>query len=601
MQYAQFHEICERAWVSGQAGLGAGIFQVFLFMWLRTVMNVQYAQGGGFILTLARLWRFGGVRRLYRGFGYAILQTPLCRFGDTAINTGVEQIFVVYHPQTIILVRTLFISLFQSLWRLLLTPLDMLKTLNQVHGRQSGKILSLRMESTGVLTLWSGAFMILFSNFASTYPWFATYNFLQVYFSDESEYPPYFRKAFIGLCSSIVSDTCVNGLRVIKTAIQTNQDLGYIRTIQEESKKDSPLGIMTRGLSTRMMINSIQSIFFIITWKLFEGEEVNYQQNLSLNSAKTSDKSIQIGAGILMPRLIFGTGYLRNDEAYAATKLALDNGYRHIDVASAYSNEEGVGRAIRESRIKREEIFITTKCCARMCSLTPAEVFSSFHNSLQKLGVSYVDAFLIHSPTASPFGRLKHSLCKNKKMYDKYFSIPMKRHRIATWRALEELYQKNLVRAIGVSNFNEDQLKSIFAECTVRPVLNQIMWSAKVHNLTFARYCRDNGVSLVGYSSVLGILPSKTAEFRQNNENGNKCSTHISNLASAVNCSYGQVLIRAALESQVSVVVRSTSTIRQLENLESFDIALPDGNTKLFSECFNMSQLIEYEAKYADK
>mmetsp|Transcript_2045 Transcript_2045/g.6533 ORF Transcript_2045/g.6533 Transcript_2045/m.6533 type:complete len:543 (+) Transcript_2045:694-2322(+) len=270
------------AWRSGLAGSFAGLLQVIFLMWIRTVMNVQYIRGGSFCTVLRRLWRNGGIKRLYTGFSFALIQNPAIRFGDTAVNSGGLLLLREWLPSSNILVRTVLTTMLGSFWRLLLTPIDMLKTLYQVHGDDGTMILRSFSKSRGILrTFWSGTLAILAAGWLGTYPWFATFNFLQEHlpaFGSKRIFH-HIRSAFIGFSASFVSDSLTNGLRVIKSIAQTTEQKGYLFIIRSEMKRDNMINFITRGLSTRLCINSIQSIFFVVVWKAME-EHMNREKAL---------------------------------------------------------------------------------------------------------------------------------------------------------------------------------------------------------------------------------------------------------------------------------------------------------------------------------
>ena len=146
-----------KAFKGGAAGFAAGVLQVLTFMWLRTAMNVQYARGGTLGEALSALWREGGVRRLYQGVELALLQAPLARFGDTAANAGVLAALAVTAPDLPVSVTTAVASTAGACWRLLITPLDAVKTARQVRGAEATELLARKVEARGVLALYDGA------------------------------------------------------------------------------------------------------------------------------------------------------------------------------------------------------------------------------------------------------------------------------------------------------------------------------------------------------------------------------------------------------------------------------------------------------------
>ncbi len=260
-----------QAIISGTSGAFAGILQVVLLMWLRTTMNVQYAKGGKFFPTLLHLYRNGGMARLYRGISFALIQNPASRFGDTASNSGGLFLLNSYFPGTNIFRKTMITTFISSVWRMLLTPIELAKTIFQVHGKDGLKILRERISTSGLFSLWSGAFAIVIANWVGSYPWFVTFNFLQSTLKPAlSSHGIMLQNAFIGLCSSMVSDSCSNGIRVVKTVMQTSVNLGYLTAGQKIYQEGGVRAILFRGLSTRLLSNALQSILFTVVWKICE-------------------------------------------------------------------------------------------------------------------------------------------------------------------------------------------------------------------------------------------------------------------------------------------------------------------------------------------
>lgn len=257
--------------ISGTSGALAGILQVVLLMWLRTTMNFQYAKGGDFFSTLSYLYRNGGIPRLYRGMSFALIQNPAARFGDTAANSGGLFLLNSFYPETGILQKIMITTFISSIWRMLLTPIELAKTIFQVHGKDGLKVLRERISISGLFSLWSGAFAIVIANWVGSYPWFVTFNVLQNFLKPaQTPNGKIVRNAFIGLSSSMVSDSCSNGIRVVKTVVQTNVDFGYLAAAQKIYREGGIRAILFRGLTTRMLSNALQSVLFTVVWKICE-------------------------------------------------------------------------------------------------------------------------------------------------------------------------------------------------------------------------------------------------------------------------------------------------------------------------------------------
>jgi len=240
---------------------------------LRTIMNYQYRYGTTMSQATRTLYQDGGFPRYYSGLGAALIQGPVSRFGDTAANAGILALlqsnsFMRKLPS---LIKTVFASVAAALFRMILTPVDTLKTTLQTQGREGWGILKRRIKVHGVGSLWYGAFATAAATFVGHYPWFGTYNFLS-----ENLPPPHnlfqklLRQAFIGFAASVVSDSISNSLRVVKTYRQVNETrISYMNAARAVIATDGLLGLFGRGLKTRILANGLQGIMFSILWKLF--------------------------------------------------------------------------------------------------------------------------------------------------------------------------------------------------------------------------------------------------------------------------------------------------------------------------------------------
>lgn len=159
-----------------------------------------------------------------------------------------------------------------------------------------------------------------------------------------------------------------------------------------------------------------------------------------------------------IPKLGLGTWFIDNRNAVSAVKEAMKTGYRHIDTAQAYGNEEGVGEGIRTSGVSRDEIFVTTKLAAEVKSYEKA--VEAIDGSLKTMGVDHLDLMIIHSP--QPWREFRAE--------DRYFEGNRE-----AWRALEEAYHAGKLRSIGVSNFEREDIDNLLGACTVKPMVNQIL------------------------------------------------------------------------------------------------------------------------------
>lgn len=265
-----------RALGGGIGGAVAGVCQVLALMWLRTAMNYQYRHGGRLVDVLHTLYGQGGIPRFYQGLPFALLQTPLSRFGDTAANVGVLAIFAAAAPAVPLGVRTACASFSGSLWRILITPFDTLKTSLQVEGPAAYELLLRKARSDGMLTLWNGALGNAFASFVGSYPWFMTFNFLDEVLPRAAKAElgsRLLRSAAMGFAATGVSDCISNSVRVVKTTRQTAaEQVGYAQAARMVVAADGVRGLLCRGLGTRLLANALQSALFTIVWKLIESE-----------------------------------------------------------------------------------------------------------------------------------------------------------------------------------------------------------------------------------------------------------------------------------------------------------------------------------------
>ncbi|EFT95197.1 aldo/keto reductase [Enterococcus faecalis] len=195
-------------------------------------------------------------------------------------------------------------------------------------------------------------------------------------------------------------------------------------------------------------------------------------------------ENYKLNNGVLIPKLGFGTWMIDNDSVVQTVKDALELGYRHIDTAQAYENENGVGKAIRTSKIDRSEIFVTSKIAAEHKSYDAASM--SIDDSLTELGLETIDLMIIHAP--QPWSEFRDG------NYDS--------SNIEVWKALEDAYRQKKVRAIGVSNFKQHDLENILKNSNIKPMVNQIL--AHIANTPFdlIEYCEQNNVLVEAYSPV---------------------------------------------------------------------------------------------------
>jgi 2,5-diketo-D-gluconate reductase A len=249
----------------------------------------------------------------------------------------------------------------------------------------------------------------------------------------------------------------------------------------------------------------------------------------------TQNRLIALNNGVQMPILGFGVFQVPDEQAEQVVTDALAAGYRSIDTAASYGNEETVGRAIANSGIPRDELFITTKLWIQHTGKDTAK--REFDTSLRKLGLDYLDLYLIHQPLGD------------------YYS---------SWHAMQDLYGEGLIRAIGVSNFYPDRLVDLITHNDVVPAVNQVETHPFFQRTADQELMREHGVRIESWAPF--------AEGR-NDLFANPILTQIGN---AHGKSVAQVVLRWLIQRDVVVIPKSIRPDRMAENLDVFDFELDD-------------------------
>jgi len=240
---------------------------------LRTIMNYQYRYGSTLKQATRTLYNDGGWTRYYQGLSAALIQGPVSRFGDTAANAGILALLESNSSmkQLPSLIKTSFASITAAAFRMILTPIDTVKTTLQTQGQPGIEILKNRVRKYGIHTLWYGALATAAATFVGHYPWFGTYNYLESHLpTAETTFQKLSRRAFIGFVASVISDTISNSLRVLKTYRQVNETkIGYTAAARAVIAVDGLRGLFGRGLKTRILANGLQGLTFSLLWKFF--------------------------------------------------------------------------------------------------------------------------------------------------------------------------------------------------------------------------------------------------------------------------------------------------------------------------------------------
>lgn len=258
-----------RGGVAGAAAMGANVLAL---MWMRTTINYQYRNGVSFPTALRTIYADGGIPRFYRGLLPALAQGPLSRFGDTAANTGMLTLMdsLESTKDLNVGVKTVSASLAAAAFRIVIMPIDTVKTTMQVTGKFSAVIDKVRVN--GPLALYNGAYAAFSATFVGHYPWFFTYNFMsEAIPKQDTQLKELGRRAIIGFCASAISDTVSNSIRVVKVYKQAHpEQLTYAQTVRNVIAESGVTGLMFRGLETKILANGMQGILFSILWKHFE-------------------------------------------------------------------------------------------------------------------------------------------------------------------------------------------------------------------------------------------------------------------------------------------------------------------------------------------
>lgn len=260
---------------------------------------------------------------------------------------------------------------------------------------------------------------------------------------------------------------------------------------------------------------------------------------------QVKDLDFTLANGVKIPAVGFGTWQVKDgEEAYLSVKWALEAGYRHIDTAYVYENEESVGKAIADSGIKREDLFVTTKLPSDIKAYDGALEY--FEKSLKNLGLTYVDLYLIHAPW--PWSNVGENCDEGN---------------IAAWKAMISLYNKGLIKSIGVSNFSIHDIKNIYEATNVMPMVNQIRYFVGNTQKELTKYCQDNNILVEAYS------PLATGELLGN--------AKLQAIADKYHTTIPKICLRFCLQNNTLPLPKSVHKERIYDNLEfNFEISKED-------------------------
>lgn len=266
-------------------------------------------------------------------------------------------------------------------------------------------------------------------------------------------------------------------------------------------------------------------------------------------------ETIPLNNGIEMPVLGFGTLYLTDDLGVRCVSEAISLGYRLIDTATIYGNEEAVGGGIKKSGVDREELFVTSKVWVDDSGYEQAK--KAFQTSLDKLGLDYLDLYLIHRPRGDVKG---------------------------SWKAMEELYREGKIRAIGVSNFEAGHLEELMSYATVRPAVNQIE--------THAFFQQEKAKEMLEKYDIQMEAWSPLAQGR----NGHFTDETLAAIGRKYNKNNAQVSLRWHYQRGIVAIPRTSQKTHMMENLDIFDFELDETDMKIIAPLdLNITQFPEWE------
>ncbi|KAK9813466.1 hypothetical protein WJX73_000483 [Symbiochloris irregularis] len=279
--------------------------------------------------------------------------------------------------------------------------------------------------------------------------------------------------------------------------------------------------------------------------------------------ASASVPTLKLNSGHTIPLLGLGTSGLSGNKATEATHSALDRGYRHIDTAVMYGNEEQIGKALGEQlksgKVKREELFITTKLANTTPQHSEDGVVPAIKECLERLQVDYVDLVLIHWPVVTDH--------PTEKPGDLQPTIS------ATWRGLEAAADQGLTRSIGLSNFSPQKIDEYFKDVRIKPSVNQVEVHPYFRNDRVYKYCRDHDIHVTAYAPMSSPATMKS----QGNDVPNLLAGYdetIEEIAKRTGHTTSQVMLAWHIARGISAIPRSGSPEHQQENLDAAGVQL---------------------------
>lgn len=264
------------------------------------------------------------------------------------------------------------------------------------------------------------------------------------------------------------------------------------------------------------------------------------------NTCTNLFSTLTLSNGVKIPCIGFGTWKMPDEVVEDAVSNAISCGYRHIDTAAAYFNEVGVGKGIKKSGIAREELFVTSKL--PNVDHGYEKVLASFHESLKRLNLDYLDLYLIHWPVVE----------EQKDRYEEDI--------IETWRAFEKLYEEGKIRAIGVSNFMVEHLEILLKHSKIKPMVNQIQLNPQCTEDKLRAFCKENNICMEGWSP---LIQGKAFEI-----------DILQDMAKKYNKTIAQICIRFVFQLGVIPIPKSANPDRIANNADIFNFEISEEDMK---------------------
>ncbi|GAA4653084.1 glyoxal/methylglyoxal reductase [Anaerocolumna aminovalerica] len=264
------------------------------------------------------------------------------------------------------------------------------------------------------------------------------------------------------------------------------------------------------------------------------------------NTCTNLSSTLDLSNGVKIPCIGFGTWKMPDEVVEDAVSNAITCGYRHIDTAAAYFNEAGVGKGIKKSGIRREELFVTSKLPNAHHGYE--NTLASFHESLKRLDLDYLDLYLIHWPVVE-----EHKDCYEEDI-------------IETWQAFEKLYEEGKIRAIGVSNFMIEHLEILIKNSKIKPMVNQIQLNPQCTEDKLLAYCRENNICVEGWSP---LIQGKAFEREI-----------LQDMARKYNKTIAQICVRFVFQLGAIPIPKSANPDRIINNGDVFDFEISEEDMK---------------------